>query len=138
MNSHRKPYYDAIIYNLWRFRSPDYAKFPVVFPVSREFGARDRFDIDQNSLFHRNNSLFRCVGNSHRKPCYEAIICRLWRSQSPDNGKFSVLFPVSMEFGTPETGSISTTSATNAFKRLADYVCERWTAGGIIYAPPIR
>jgi hypothetical protein len=53
----------------------------------------------QTSLFRENNSLFCCVGNSHRKACYNAIIWGLWGSQSPDYAKFPVLFPVSREFG---------------------------------------
>ena len=40
------PCVDATIWILWGARSHDFAKFPVLFPVCREFGSGDAFDLD--------------------------------------------------------------------------------------------
>jgi hypothetical protein len=53
----------------------------------------------QDSLISNNNSLFREVGNSRGKYCYDGIIYSRCRPRSCDFVKFPVFFPVSREFG---------------------------------------
>jgi hypothetical protein len=61
------PCVDATIWILWGARSHDFAKFPVLFPVCREFGSGDAFDLD--CVHHHPASVFSTSTTSETLAC---------------------------------------------------------------------